>query len=136
VLDVSSAALARARARLGPKATLAHWIEADVTGDWQTPTVDVWHDRAALHFLTVAEQRAAYVRHVRRSLRSGGTAIIATFALDGPTKCSGLPVERYSPAAVAALLGPEFEVAETATDSHQTPAGGTQLFSYGRFIRR
>ena len=133
---MSSAALARARTRLGPKALSPHWIEADVTGYWQTPTVDVWHDRAAFHFLTVAEQRDAYVRHLRQSLRSGGTAIIATFALDGPAKCSGLPVERYSPGAVAALLGSEFEVAETATDSHQTPGGGTQLFSYGRFIRR
>jgi SAM-dependent methyltransferase len=136
VLDVSSAALARARTRLGPKAALAHFIEADVIADWQTPTVDVWHDRALFHFLTVVEQRDAYVRHLRRSLKGGGTAIIATFAPDGPTKCSGLPVERYSPAGVAAVLGPEFEMAETATDSHQTPFGGTQSFSYGRFIRR
>ena len=98
--------------------------------------MDVWHDRAVFHFLTAAEQRDAYVAHLRRALNPGGTAIIATFALDGPTKCSGLPVERYSPAAVAALLGPEFEITEAIDDSHRTPAGGRQSFSYGRFIRR
>jgi hypothetical protein len=136
VLDVSSTALARARARLGSRAALSRWIEADVTGEWTEPSVDVWHDRAVFHFLTDAAQRDAYIAHLRRALKTGGTAIIATFAPDGPTKCSGLAVQRYSPASVGTLLGPDFGLAEAVIDSHQTPNGGRQPFAFGRFIRR
>jgi hypothetical protein len=107
-----------------------------VTGDWQVSPVDVWHDRAVFHFLSTTEQRDAYVAHLRRTLKAGGTAIIATFGLDGPTKCSGLPVQRYDPPAIAALLGPDFDLAESVNDDHQTPAGGVQAFSFGRFIRK
>jgi ubiquinone/menaquinone biosynthesis C-methylase UbiE len=136
VLDVSATALSRARARLGSRADRVNWIVADVTGDWQVPRVDVWHDRAVFHFLTVAAQRNTYVAHLRRSLESGGTAIIATFAPDGPAECSGLPVARYSAEAITALLGPDFALAEAVNECHQTPTGGRQSFSYGRFIRR
>jgi ubiquinone/menaquinone biosynthesis C-methylase UbiE len=136
VLDVSAAALARARTRLGPRAARVNWIEADVTGDWHVAPMDVWHDRAVFHFLTVAKQRDAYLAHLRRTLKTGGTAIIATFSPDGPKHCSGLPVERYSPEAVAALLGPDFELRETMSDAHRTPTGGQQAFSFGRFTRR
>src|SRR5258708_39170455 len=108
VLDVSSAALAHACTRLGARATEVNWMEADVTGDWQVSPVDIWHDRAVFHFLSTSEQRDAYVVHLRQTLKTGGTAIIATFALDGPAKCSGLPVQRYDPPAIAALLGPDF----------------------------
>jgi SAM-dependent methyltransferase len=136
VLDVSSTALSRARARLGSRAALSRWIEADVTGEWTEPSVDVWHDRAVFHFLTDAAQRRAYIAHLRRALKAGGTAIIGTFAPDGPTKCSGLAVQRYSAAAIGTLLGPDFELAESVIDSHQTPNGGRQSFVFGRFIRR
>lgn len=135
VLDVSSAALARARTRLGPRATQVTWIDADVAGDWKVAPVDIWHDRAVFHFLTAAEQRDAYVAHLRRTLKVGGTAIIATFGLDGPTKCSGLPVERYDPPAIAALFGADFELVESVNDAHQTPTGGVQAFAFGRFVR-
>jgi hypothetical protein len=133
---VSSAALTRARTRLGARAARVTWIEADVTDEWQASPVDIWHDRAVFHFLTTSAQRDAYVAHLRRTLKSGGTAIIATFGLDGPTKCSGLPVQRYDPPTIAALLGPDFDLAETVNDDHQTPAGGVQAFSFGRFIRK
>jgi hypothetical protein len=136
VLDVSSAALARARTRLGTRAAQVKWIDADVTGDWYVPPVDIWHDRAVFHFLSTSQQRDAYIAHLRGTLKAGGTAIIATFSLDGPTKCSGLPVQRYDPPAVAALLGPDFEIAESMKDLHQTPAGGVQAFAFGRFIRK
>lgn len=136
VLDVSSAALSRTRTRLGDRATRVTWIEADVTGDWNVAPVDIWHDRAVFHFLTAADQRDAYMAHLRRTLRVGGTAIIATFGVAGPTKCSGLPVERYDPSTIAALLGPDFDLAESVNDNHQTPAGGVQAFSFGRFIRK
>jgi hypothetical protein len=133
---VSSAALARARTRLGARAARVTWIEADVTKEWQASPVDIWHDRAVFHFLTTSEQRDAYVAHLRRTLKAGGTAIIATFGVDGPTKCSGLPVQRYDPPAIAALLGPDFDLTESVNDDHQTPAGGVQAFSFGRFTRK
>lgn len=136
VLDVSSEALTCARTRLGARATRVTWIEANVTGEWQTSPVDIWHDRAVFHFLVTSAHRDAYVAHLRRTLKVGGTAIIATFGLDGPTKCSGLPVERYNPQAVAAVLGTDFELLESVDDAHRTPAGGVQAFSFGRFIRR
>ena len=97
--------------------------------------VDIWHDRAVFHFLSTSEQRDAYVGHLRRTLKAGGTAIIATFGLDGPPKCSGLPVQRYDPASIAALLGTDFTLVERLDDTHHTPAGGTQSFSFGRFVR-
>jgi trans-aconitate methyltransferase len=89
VLDVSGAALDRARARLGPAASIPTWIEADVTSDWKAAPVDIWHDRAVFHFLVDPHDRARYVERLREILEVGGTAIIATFAADGPTTCSG-----------------------------------------------
>ena len=136
VLDVSSEALSRARTRLGARAAHVSWIEADVTGEWQASPVDIWHDRAVFHFLTTSAQRDAYLAHLQRTLKAGGTAIIATFGLEGPTKCSGLPVQRYDPSAIAALLGPDFTLVERLNDTHHTPAGGVQAFSFGRFIKK
>ena len=133
VVDISGAALRRAAERL-PGASV-RWIEADVTGLWTAPPVDLWHDRAAFHFLTDAAERVRYVEHLTNILKPGGQAIIATFALDGPPKCSGLDVVRYSPETLAAELGPTFRLVDTLTDEHHTPMGGVQLFHYSRFIR-
>jgi SAM-dependent methyltransferase len=84
VLNVSGAALQRAQARLGDAARVPIWIEADVAGDWTLKPIDVWHDRAVFHFLTDPEDRARYLSHLRSTLKATGSAIIATFALDGP----------------------------------------------------
>src|SRR4029434_9447831 len=83
VLDVSSVALARARTRLAVRAARVTWIEGDGTGAWQVSPVAIWHDRAFVHFLIATRQRDAYVARLRRMLRVGGTAVIATFGLDG-----------------------------------------------------
>jgi len=135
VLDVSAAALARARARLGEQAVRVKWIEADVTGPWSVSRVDVWHDRAVFHFLIEAEDRARYVAHVRDAVKCGGTVIIATFSPDGPERCSGLPVCRYDAAGIGAELGEGFTLVETVADAHRTPTGTVQSFSYSRFVR-
>jgi hypothetical protein len=97
--------------------------------------VDIWHDRAVFHFLTEAEDRGRYVAHLREVVRRGGTAIIGTFAPDGPERCSGLPVCRYDAAGIGAELGPEFTLVDTVTDSHRTPTGAAQAFSFSRFVR-
>ena len=135
VLDVSAAALARAKARLGPAASIPLWIESDVAGDWSLKPMDIWHDRAVFHFLTAPDDRERYRAHLRRTLKPGGSAIVATFALDGPEVCSGLPVQRYSAATLAPELGDDLELVEAVRHVHTTPWGSTQPFQYCRFTR-
>jgi len=102
VLDLSEAALASAKKRLGINARLVQWVTADVTKWEPSEDYDIWHDRAAFHFLTEAADRIAYTRRLKTALRSGGHFIIGTFALDGPERCSGLPVIRYDAAGLSA----------------------------------
>ena len=135
VLDVSPAALQRAQARLGKTASVPTWIASDVTAEWSLKPMDIWHDRAVFHFLIEHEDRAQYVRHMREVLKQNGTAIIATFALDGPTTCSGLPVARYSPETLAAEIGEGFRLVESLSHLHRTPRGIEQPFQYSRFSR-
>jgi SAM-dependent methyltransferase len=135
VLDVSGTALARSRQRLGLRGARVTWIEADVTGQWDIAPLDVWHDRAVFHFLTTAEQRDEYIRQLRRVLKPGGSAIIGTFAPDGPMKCSGLPVERYSAEMIASTLGSDFDMVEALRHVHQTPTGAQQAFTFARLVR-
>ncbi|UWU77402.1 methyltransferase domain-containing protein [Bradyrhizobium huanghuaihaiense] len=136
VLDLSANALDVAKKRIGKAATTVDWIVADAT-TWQpTRTYDVWHDRAAFHFLTDPDDRAAYAESLRSAVSPGGQVIIATFAPDGPEKCSGLPVQRHDSASLAAELGPEFELVEARSETHHTPWNSTQAFQFSRFRRR
>ena len=106
VLDLSEEALKVAKARLGERGAAVKWIAADVT-IWQTPEpYDVWHDRAAFHFLTDPKDQAAYAERVSRAVRPGGHVIIGTFAPDGPERCSGLPIVRHDAASLGKILGP------------------------------
>jgi trans-aconitate methyltransferase len=135
VLDLSEAALAAARSRLGDRARQVTWIAADVTIWEPARTYDVWHDRAAFHFLTGREDQAAYVARLRRALRPGGHAIIGTFAPDGPERCSGLLVSRYDAASLAATFGRGFELIDARRNEHVTPWGATQKFQFSTFRR-
>ncbi|WP_375311550.1 class I SAM-dependent methyltransferase [Bradyrhizobium sp. A5] len=136
VLDLSANALDAARKRIGPTASLVDWIVADATTWRPARTYDVWHDRAAFHFLIDPRDRAAYVDRLESAVAPGGQVIIATFAPDGPEKCSGLPVQRHDSASLAAELGPEFEPVETRSETHRTPWDSTQAFQFSRFRRR
>jgi 2-polyprenyl-3-methyl-5-hydroxy-6-metoxy-1,4-benzoquinol methylase len=136
ILDLSANALKEAKKRLGRRAEGIDWIAADVTAWEPSSTYDLWHDRAAFHFLTEAADRDAYVVRLKKAVRAGGHVIIATFASDGPERCSGLPIVRYEPEAVAAALGPEFDLVESRRDDHVTPGGKTQHFQFSRFLRR
>lgn len=136
VLDVSGSALARARTRLGSAASVPIWLEADVTGTWSLKPMDIWHDRAVFHFLMSAEDRRQYRSHLLDTLKPGGSAIVATFALDGPDRCSGLAVQRYSPEMLAAELGTDLRMIESVPPVHTTPWGIKQSFVYCRFQRR
>ena len=135
VLDLSAAALAAARSRMGDNANQVTWIAADVTIWEPSRTYDVWHDRAAFHFLTDPEDQAAYVARLRRALRPGGHAIIGTFALDGPERCSGLAVSRHDAGSLAATLGGGFELIDTRRHEHITPWGTSQRFQFSTFRR-
>ncbi|MGJ5004178.1 class I SAM-dependent methyltransferase [Bradyrhizobium sp. HKCCYLRH2060] len=133
VLDISDAALATARGRLGAAAAGVTWIASDVTTWTPDARYDVWHDRAAFHFLTAPEDRAAYVDRLRAAVVPGGAVIIGTFAPDGPEKCSGLLVVRYDAHGLAATLGPAFTLEDSCTEAHRTPWGATQQFQFCRF---
>lgn len=134
-LDISAAALAIARERLGALANDVEWITGDVTqAELPAGRYDVWHDRAVFHFLTAAADRQAYARVASRALGSDGQIIIATFAPDGPTRCSGLDVVRYDGAALAAEF-PGFALREEARETHLTPGGTEQRFVHCRLRR-
>lgn len=136
VLDLSAAALAVTRRRLGERAASVRWIVGDVTTvALPERAYALWHDRAVFHFLIEEDARAAYLAQLRRALRPGGHLIVATFGPDGPTRCSGLPVARYSPESLQAVLGADFQWLEHAREEHRTPAGAIQSFNYCRFIR-
>ncbi len=135
VLDLSEKALAVSKARLGSRAAKVQWIAADVTTWRPLQVYDVWHDRAAFHFLTDPKDRAAYAERVLQAVAPGGHVIIGTFALDGPERCSGLPVVRYDAALLGAALGPSFHLVESRNDAHETPAGIIQRFQFSRFLR-
>lgn len=130
VLDLSDAALQSARARLGAQGARVHWIAADATS-WAPPRAfDIWHDRAAFHFLVEESDRSAYIDRLHAGVQMGGHAIIATFAPDGPEKCSGLPVQRYSPEGLAEAFGSTFELVEHQGHRHVTPWGAVQSFQF------
>jgi SAM-dependent methyltransferase len=131
VLDLAPAALARAQERLGERAAQVRWIVADVL-DAPLPAAScaVWHDRAVFHFLTDARDRARYVAQVERVVRPGGHVIVASFAPDGPTRCSGLEVVRYSPEGMYAEFGADFRLLDSVREDHRTPGGSVQAFVY------
>lgn len=132
VLDLSGTALSHSRARLGARAAAVEWFEADVTTFKPPHRFGLWHDRAVFHFLTAADDRRGYVATLRQTLQPGGTVIIATFALDGPPKCSGLDVVRYDEPSILAELGPEFRLQEVRRETHVTPWESEQRFIYFR----
>jgi ubiquinone/menaquinone biosynthesis C-methylase UbiE len=131
VLDISGEALETTRRRLGEDAHQVIWLEADITQvELPHQFYDVWHDRAVFHFLTRAEDRQRYINTVRHSVKVGGHVIVATFALDGPEKCSGLDVVRYSPQNLKGEFGDAFKLVESANETHHTPFGTDQKFVY------
>lgn len=136
VLDIAPAALAAAQARLGERAHRVEWIVADVTAWRPLKPYALWHDRAMFHFLVEDSDRRAYGAALRAALAPGGHVILATFALDGPERCSGLPVMRYGADGLADALGADFRLIESAPETHVTPAGVEQRFLYARFTRR
>ncbi len=139
VLDVSEAALAVTRSRLGNKASAVTFIAADITRWTPGQTWAVWHDRAVFHFLTDEDDRRAYARALSAGVMPGGHAVLSTFADDGPERCSGLPVLRYAPEVLTreldGLAPGAFRPVTSARLVHRTPSGAEQRFQTSVFRR-
>ena len=135
VLDISGASLEQARNRLGARAAQVTWIEADVTTFQASRPFRLWHDRAVFHFLTDPADQRKYVLGLEGALPVGAQAIIGTFAIDGPEKCSGLSVARYDAAGIQAVLGGGFQLIEQVDETHVTPWQSGQRFSFFSFLR-
>lgn len=130
VLDISSKAVQHAKERLAGQAEKVNWVEADVTKVELPHPYDLWHDRAVFHFLTDPADRKKYVEVMEKSVKPGGHVIIATFALEGPSKCSGLDVERYDPEKLSKEIGNSFHFIKSVEETHKTPWQAEQKFVY------
>jgi SAM-dependent methyltransferase len=130
VLDVSPRALDEVRGRLGAHARAVSFVVQDVLSWRPAHAYDVWHDRAVFHFLAASASRERYTALAAASVRVGGSLIVATFADDGPTRCSGLPVHRYSAVELAAAYATHFELVHDERELHVTPSGAVQPFTW------
>ena len=135
VLDISENALIRAKARLGEKAKLVHWIVSDVTDFKPEVRFDFWHDRAAFHFLTSEEKVNKYVQIAEAAINKGGYLILGTFSENGPTKCSGLEIRQYTEASMSNRFERNFDRIKCIREDHQTPFNTTQSFLFCSFRR-
>jgi SAM-dependent methyltransferase len=136
ILDLAPSALSAVQHRLGDRAALIEWFVSDVLDFVPPHSFALWHDRAVLHFLVDEQQRRRYAEVLRHTVQPGGHALIATFALGGPTRCSGLEVVRYDCRGIADLLGGQFTYVRDEQELHRTPGGAEQRFQYCLFARR
>ena len=133
VLDISEAALTKAKTRLGNRAGLVKWIEADAATFVSDVQYDFWHDRAAFHFLTSAQEIEHYLQTVQQSIRPNGILVMGTFSEQGPTKCSGIQIKQYSEKSMSDLLTDFFEKIKCITVDHRTPFETIQQFIFCSF---
>ncbi len=136
VVDISEKALDRAKERLGEQAEKVKWVVTDITQFEPREKYDLWHDRAAFHFLTEDEQVKAYMNVLMQAVKPGGFVIIGTFSDRGPKTCSGLPIKQYSIADLQQLFEQEFENLNSKTADHTTPSGAVQNFTFCSFRRK
>lgn len=136
VLDISFNAIERAKKRLGKKASNVHWIVADVT-EFEPPVkFDFWHDRAAFHFLTIEDNIYKYVSIAEDAVKKDGYLILGTFSENGPKKCSGLEIKRYSEASMSARFEIAFDRIKCIQEDHITPFNTVQNFLFCSFQRK
>lgn len=133
VLDISGRALAVAKERLGCESDPVEWIEFDVLEFQPREKFNFWHDRAVFHFLTEPKEREKYLETMNGALNANAHVLIAVFGPEGPEKCSGLPVQRYSPELLQQTLGPDYALLSSEQENHTTPSGNQQQFVYCLF---
>ena len=135
VLDISGKAIERARERLGAEASRIQWIEGDAIFFTSERSYALWHDRAVFHFLTQPEQRVEYLKRAVTGIREGGFLVLGTFSDQGPLKCSGLEVQRYSIEELQSAMSPFFKPVHCLNVAHKTPSGGVQDFTFCAFVK-
>lgn len=135
VLDISATGMQHAQRRLGPQAARVRWLRADVLTWRPQRQYQVWHDRAVFHFLTASQARQRYLRTLESATAPGAAAVFGCFALDGPQRCSGLPVARYGPDELAGRLRSGWTLIAPDREEHITPAGAVQPFTWAAFRR-
>jgi 2-polyprenyl-3-methyl-5-hydroxy-6-metoxy-1,4-benzoquinol methylase len=133
VLDISANAIDRAKLRLQEKAPLVHWVISDVLNFNTNRKFDIWHDRAAFHFLTSQRDQTRYLNKVHQFLKPEGYLVMSTFAKDGPEKCSGLPVQRHSEDSLSRLFVKYFDKIKCVAKEHITPFSTLQKFIFCSF---
>ena len=136
VLDISSKSIEKTKKRLGLKSKLVNWIISDINNFNPTKKYDLWHDRAAFHFLKDSVEIDNYVKLVKSSLHNQGNLIIATFSENGPLKCSGLEVSRYSENSISDLFNNDFELIKSQKSIHKTPFSTSQEFLFSKFKKK
>ena len=136
VLDISQAAIDRAKSRLGGRAKDVKWIVADAADFKPTEKYELWHDRAAFHFLTDEQEIRKYMETASKYINTGGVLILGAFSEAGPKKCSGIEIRQYSETTMTALLHGNFEKIECIRVDHKTPMGGIQNFLFCSFRKR
>ncbi|MDB3901223.1 class I SAM-dependent methyltransferase [Flavobacteriaceae bacterium] len=136
VLDISSKSIEKTKKRLGLKSKLVNWIVSDINNFNPTKKYDIWHDRAAFHFLKDSVEIDNYLKLVKSSLHNQGNLIIATFSENGPLKCSGLEVSRYSENSISDLFNNDFELIKSQKSIHKTPFSTSQEFLFSKFKKK
>ncbi|MCS4303255.1 class I SAM-dependent methyltransferase [Chryseobacterium sp. BIGb0232] len=131
VLDISAKALEKAKQRLGDSASKIKWIATDITTFEPTETYDIWHDRAAFHFLTTSEQVAKYIDIAKKSINS--FLVLGTFSKNGPAKCSGLDIQQYDEESLSTKFKGDFDKIQCIGEDHTTPFDTTQNFIFCSF---
>lgn len=136
VLDISSAAIERAKKRLGKKAAMVNWVVSDILDFATNQKFDCWHDRAAFHFLTTEKEIEKYLSIAQEHISSNGKMVIGTFSTEGPEKCSGLPVKQYDENALSAILQKWFTKIKCIATEHITPFKTIQQFLFCSFQKQ
>lgn len=136
VLDISANAIERAKARMGESAQKVKWIVSDITQFNPTEKYDLWHDRAAFHFLRSENDIENYMKVLNKSIAENGQIIIGTFSEDGPLKCSGIEIKQYSEKSMVNQFQADFENIACLQVVHTTPFDTTQNFTFCSFKRR
>lgn len=136
VMDISNEAIEKAKVRLGRKAELVHWVNCDILEFKPTIKFDLWHDRAAFHFLNDEDEIARYIALADKSIADNGNLIMATFSKDGPLKCSGLNVHQYSEESLSEKFSGRFQKISCLTENHITPFHTVQNFLFCKFKKK
>lgn len=135
VLDISSKSIEKTKQRLGKKSKLVNWVVSDIVDFIPDKSFDLWHDRAAFHFLTDKISIKKYVDLVNNSVNSQGNLIVSTFSTNGPLKCSGLQISQYNKNSISELFKEEFKLSYSETSVHQTPFNTNQEFIFNIFSK-